>query len=169
MPAQSITALETPERGSSGRTISFGRGVRAPFALFVGTLVLIATGLITYSTLGIARNSDDPAAGAVVSGFAGALEQHDGKGACALLTPDAQSQVERDRKKPCEEGIVEVASDIEPHGDVTKIEVAERSGFVQTSSGTAFFVEKVGGDWKLSAAGCTRQAGDAPYSCELEA
>jgi hypothetical protein len=142
--------------------------VRGPLALFVITLVLIATGLLVYSALGIARNSDDPAAGAVVTTFGDALKQKDGKRACGLLTKVAQSRIEEDRKKPCEEGIVELASDLEPDGDVTRIDVAESSGFVQTSGGGALFLDKTGSGWRLSAAGCRRQAGDAPYSCSLE-
>jgi hypothetical protein len=51
---------------------------------------------------------------------------------------------------------------------VTRIDVAETSAFVRTSQGPTFFLDKVGETWKVSAAGCTRQAGDAPYSCALE-
>jgi hypothetical protein len=142
--------------------------VRGTLALFVITLVLIVTGLAVYSALGIARNSDDPAAGAAVTAFGQALKQDDGKKACALLAPAAQSRVEDDRKKPCEEGIVEVASDLEPKGEVTHVDVAERSAFVTTDGGSTFFLDKTTSGWRLSAAGCTRQAGDAPYSCSLE-
>jgi hypothetical protein len=143
--------------------------VRGPLALFVITLVLIVTGLAVYSAVGIIRNSDDPAAGAVVSEFGDALNQDDGKRACSLLTRVAQSRLEEDRKKPCEQGIVEVASELEPDGDVTRIDVAENSGFVTTSGGSTFFLDKTTSGWRLSAAGCEPQAGDAPYSCSLEA
>jgi hypothetical protein len=142
--------------------------MRSTFTLFVFTLVLIATGLLVYSALGIARNSDDPAAGAVVTDFARALRSKDGKAACALLSPSTQSKLEDERKKPCAEAIVEVASDIEPHGSVAKVSVAESEGFVESSGGTSFFVDKEGASWKVSAAGCSAQAGDAPYSCQLE-
>lgn len=142
--------------------------LRATFALFVTTLVVIATGLIVYSALGIVRNSDDPAAAAAVTAFGDALESKDGPKACSLLTAGAQSRIEEDRKKACEQGIVEVASDLAPRGAVTAVDVAERSGFVTTEGPDAFFVDKVGRGWKLSAAGCQRQAGDAPYSCALE-
>ena len=143
--------------------------MRGPLALFVLTLVLIATGLATYSALGIIRNSDDPAAGDVVTAFGDALKQDDGKRACDLLTEVAQSRLEEDRKKPCEQGIVEVASDLEPDGEVNRIDVSENSGFVTTSGGSTFFLDKTTAGWRLSAAGCQRQAGDAPYSCSLEA
>jgi hypothetical protein len=142
--------------------------MRSTFALFVFTLVLIATGLVVYSALGIVRNSDDPKAGTTVTQFGDALKQHDGNGACALLSASAQSKLEDDRKKPCEQGIVEIASEIEPKGAVARIDVAETSGFVKTAAGDAFFLDKVGDGWRLSAVGCTRQAGDAPYSCALE-
>jgi hypothetical protein len=131
-------------------------------------LVVIATGLVVYSALGIVRNSDDPAAGDVVTAFGRALRQHDGKRACALLGNDTQSRVEQDRKKPCEQGIVEIASDVEPDGPLTRVSVSESSGFVTTADGSAFFVGKTPAGWRLSAAGCKRQAGDAPYSCALQ-
>ena len=143
--------------------------MRSTFAIFVFTLVVIATGLALYSALGIVRNSDDPAAGAAVTAFGTALKQHDGAGACAELTKEAQSKLEDERKKPCDQAIEEVASEVEPGDAVTKIDVAESSAFVRTSHGPTFFLDKIGGGWKLSAAGCTKQAGDAPYSCALEA
>jgi hypothetical protein len=143
--------------------------VRSTFAIYVFTLVVIATGLILYSALGIVRNSDDPAAGAAVSAFGDALKQHDGAKACAELTDEAQSKLEDERKKPCEQAIEEIASEVEPGDAVTKSNVSETSAFVRTSHGPTFFLDKIGETWKLSAAGCTKQAGDAPYSCALEA
>jgi hypothetical protein len=143
--------------------------MRSTLALFVFTLVVIATGLILYSALGIVRNSDDPAAGAAVSAFGSALKQHDGARACAELTKQAQSKLEDERKKPCEQAVVEVASEVAPGGAVTTINVAESSAFVRTSRGPTFFLDKIGESWKVSAAGCTKRAGDAPYSCALEA
>jgi hypothetical protein len=137
--------------------------------MFAITLVVIATGLIVYSAVGIVRNSDDPAAGEAVTAFGDALKQHDGAGACAELTEQAQSKLEDERKKPCEQAIVEVSSEVEPGDSVSKIDVAETSAFVRTSHGPTFFLDKVGTGWKVSAAGCTKQAGDAPYSCALEA
>jgi hypothetical protein len=142
--------------------------VRGTFALFVFTLVVIVTGLVVYSALGIVRNSDDPAAGTAVKDFGSALEQHDGARACGLLSPTAQSKLEDERKKPCGQAIVEVASDVKPGSAVTQIDVAETSAFVRTSHGPAFFLDKTHSGWKVSAAGCAKQAGDAPYSCALE-
>ena len=71
--------------------------MRGTFALFVFTLIVIATGLAVYSALGIIRNSDDPAAGVAVTQFGSALKQHDGKTACGLLSQGTQSKLEDDR------------------------------------------------------------------------
>jgi hypothetical protein len=142
--------------------------MRSTFAIFVFTLVVIATGLALYSALGIVRNSDDPAAGEAVTAFGNALEQDDGAAACAQLGKSTQSKLEDERKKPCEQAIVEIGSEVEPGDSVTSVNVAESSAFVKTSRGPTFFLDKVGGSWKVSAAGCTKQAGDAPYSCALE-
>ena len=148
--------------------IGYPCSVRSTFALFCFTLVVIATGLILYSTLGIVRNSDDPAAGAAVSTFGKALDQRDGAKACDELSDDVQSKLEDERKKPCDQAIIEIASEVAPGKTVTKVDVAETSAFVRTSRGPTFFLDKIGSSWKLSAAGCTKQAGDAPYACALE-
>src|SRR4051812_24485866 len=108
-------------------------GMRTTLAVFVATLVVITTGLILYSTLGIVRNSDDPAAGEAVTSFRAALERKDGERACSLLTPDAQSALEDERKKPCEQAILEVKDDVEPKAGVDEINVAENSAFVSTA------------------------------------
>src|SRR3954447_18025161 len=121
--------------------------MRSTLAVFVATLVVIATGLILYSTLGIVRNSDDPAAGAAVTSFRAALEQGDGQGACSLLTPDAQSSLEDERKKPCEQAVVEVKDDVEPQAAVDDVNVAENSAFVSTSKHDAVFLDRNGSKW----------------------
>src|SRR3954454_22535625 len=133
--------------------------MRNTLAVFVATLVVIATGLILYSALGIVRNSDDPAAGDAVSSFRAALERDDGKRACSLLTPDAQSSLEDERKKRCEQAVVEVKDDIEPQAAVNDIDVAENSAFVLTQKQDAVFLDRSGKSWLISASGCTRQAG----------
>src|SRR3954454_20108205 len=134
--------------------------MRNTLAVFVATLVVIATGLILYSALGIVRNSDDPAAGETVSAFRAALEQGDGKRACSLLTPDVQSSLEDERKKPCEQAIVEVKKDVEPQAAVAEVDVAENSAFVTTERHDAVFLGRNGQGWLIDASGCTRQAGD---------
>jgi type II secretory pathway pseudopilin PulG len=142
--------------------------MRGTFALFVFTLIVIATGLAVYSALGIIRNSDDPAAGVAVSQFGSAIRQHDGKAACSLLSQSTQSKLEDDRKKPCEQAILEVAGQVQPGDSVTSVNVAETSAFVKTARGPTFFLDRDGKTWKLSGVGCTKQAGDAPYSCALQ-
>jgi hypothetical protein len=141
--------------------------MRSTFALFAFTLVVIVTGLAGYSALGIIRNSDDPAAGTAVTAFGSALKQHDGARACGLLSSDTQSKLEDERKKPCREAILEVATEVKPGASVTRVDVAEMSAFVTTAKGPTFFLDKDGDAWKVSAAGCTKQAGDAPYSCAI--
>lgn len=148
---------------------TFPASVKSTFTLFVVTLVVIATGLALYSALGLVRNSDDPAAGTAVTRFGEALRADNGAAACGLLTAVAQSKLESERKKPCAQAILEVADELAPGDSVTRIDVAETSAFVRTSRGPTFFLDKVGASWRLSAAGCTKQAGDAPYSCALEA
>lgn len=142
--------------------------MRSVFATFVVYLVVIATGLVVYTSIGFARNADNGEPAAAVRAFSSALEQGDGSAACGLLSTEAQKTVEAERKKPCAEGIVEIKDDVAPGAEPGDTDIAERSAFVETGADAAVFLDKTEAGWKISASGCKRQAGDAPYDCELE-
>lgn len=141
--------------------------MRSVFATFVVYLVVITTGLVVYTTIGFARNADNAEPAAAVSEFSAALAHGKGAAACGLLSTDAQNSIETDRKKPCDQGIVEVKDDVKPGGAPSNTDIAERSAIVKTSADHAVFLDKTEAGWKISASGCKRQAGDAPYDCEL--
>lgn len=141
--------------------------MRAIFALFVLLLVVIATGLVLYSAIGIARSSDDPAAGRTVADFAAALDDDDGARACALLTAEAQDAVESSRRKGCDQGIVELRRFIAPGGAPAFVNRAENSAIVTTTEGDAYFLDKTPEGWRLSSLGCD-EIKDKPYECEIE-
>lgn len=141
--------------------------MRSVFATFVVYLVVITAGLVLYTTLGFARNADNGEPAAAVRAFAAALEQENGAAACGLLSTDAQTSIETARKKPCDQGVVEVKDDVKPGGAPSDTDIAERSAIVKTSPDHAAFLDKTAAGWKVSASGCKRQAGDARYDCEL--
>jgi hypothetical protein len=99
-------------------------------------------------------------AAAVAEGFYGAIEQGDGREACAALAEEARSKLEQQEQAPCEEAILELEL---PRGATP----AETSVYVTTASvsltegGKAFLDESASG-WKVSAAGCTRTAPTCP-------
>ena len=141
--------------------------MKQPFAIFVTYLVVIATGLVVYTAIGIARGSDDPDAGRTVSDFATALEEGDGARACLLFTEAARDEVEQARRKSCEQGVMELRRFIAPLGRPAVVNRAENSALVHMSGGGAYFLDRTPAGWRLSAAGCERKVG-LPYDCEVE-
>lgn len=142
--------------------------MRSVFATFIVYLAVIATGLVVYTSVGFARNADNGEPAAAARAFTSALERDDGAAACGLLSTGAVKTVEAERKKPCDQGIVEIKDDVAPAGEPSDTDIAERSAFVKTGTDDAVFLDKTDAGWKISASGCKRQAGDAPYDCELE-
>ena len=136
--------------------------------MFIAYLLVIATGLIVYSVIGLTRGADNDEPLQVVTAFNAALEDGDGQAACALLSEEAQSALERERRKPCERGVVEVSHELSFDARATDTDIAESSAIVTNGTSRAVFLDRHDGDWFIGAAGCERQAGDAPFECELE-
>lgn len=137
-------------------------------AIFITYLAVIATGLILHSTIGLLRGSDQRGARDVALAFTEALQNGNGDRACDLLAPRTRSAIEEQRKKSCDQAIVEVREDLAVHGRLGPADVAETSAIVTTDEGDALFLDERQDGWHVGAAGCTRQAGDAPYDCALE-
>lgn len=141
--------------------------MKPTFGIFVTYLLVIATGLAVYTAVGVARHSDDPAAGATVRAFATALEDGDGPRACSLFTEDAQDEIEQARRKNCAQGVLELRRFIAPIGSPAVVNSAERSSIVRMSGGGTYFLDKTPDGWRLSAAGCEANV-EVPYECEVE-
>ena len=137
------------------------------FGVFLTYLVVIATGLIVYTAIGFAAGSDDPDAGATVREFAKALEDGDGERACSLFTDDARDEIERARRKSCDQGVMELRRFITPIGEPAVVNSAEKSAIVRMSGGGTYFLDDTPQGWRLSAAGCEQNVG-LPYDCEVE-
>ena len=141
--------------------------MKQTFGLFVTYLTVIATGLIVYTAIGVVRQGDDPAAGAVVGAFADALEDGDGVRACSLFTEDARGEIEQARRKDCATGVLELRRFIAPIGRPREVNRAENSAVVHMSGGGTYFLDKTPRGWRLSSAGCDPNVG-LPYECEVE-
>jgi hypothetical protein len=99
-----------------------------------------------------------------VGRFYAALERRDAAGACEELTEEAQSALEREQRKPCEEAILSL--ELSP-STPSNAEVAQTSAIVQTQEGDTVFLDQTSAGWRISAAGCVEVPG-SPYECELE-
>lgn len=113
---------------------------------------------------GTADREDDAAA--VASRFHQALEQGDGRDACAQLSPETASKLEQQEKKPCEEAITSL--DLPKGGSVADTRVYVTSAFASLAEGTADFLDESSEGWWISAAGCNPTGPGQPYDCELE-
>ena len=122
---------------------------------------LLATAL---AGCGTGAREDDAAA--VVARFHAALEQDDGRGACAELNPETASKLEQDEQKPCEEAITSL--DIPKGGAVADTRIYLTSALASLTEGTVDFLDESSSGWWVSAAGCTPTAPGQPYDCELE-
>ncbi|HLU53969.1 MAG TPA: hypothetical protein VKZ81_00785 [Pseudonocardia sp.] len=80
---------------------------------------------------------------------------------CALLAPATRAAVER--AGPCTTAIGTAPPD---GGRVSETSVWGDNAQVRLS-GDTLFLTRIGGGWKVAAAGCTPN-GDLPYSCRVE-
>jgi hypothetical protein len=97
--------------------------------------------------------------------FYAAFEAEDGDGACTQLTEEAQSALERNEQRPCEEAVLDL--ELSP-ARPSSVQVAVTSAIVDTEEGDTAFLDQTSSGWKLSAVGCEEVVGQ-PYECELEA
>jgi hypothetical protein len=95
--------------------------------------------------------------------FTGALTEHDGPRACALLAPRTRSELEQSSKQPCAEAVLtEGVGDV---GAVRRTEVFETMAQVRFAHDTLFLARFDDG-WRVLAAACTRPA-SRPYDCQI--
>jgi hypothetical protein len=115
---------------------------------------------------GCGRADDDRAVGAVTERFLQAVEDGDGAHACAQLSPGAVEALEHDESKACDEAAPEL--EVSP-SRVTRTQVFATAAKVDLADGQSAFLELTPNGWRLSAAGCEPEPGDAPYTCEVDA
>jgi hypothetical protein len=134
--------------------------MRARYAM----LVLACVGALALSACGAGDRAPDAAS--VAERFQTSLEAEDGAAACAELSEETVSALEREEEKPCDEAILTL--DL-PRGERARDTTAYvTSAAVTLSDGSAAFLDEGPDGWKVAAAGC-RPAGDQkPFECELE-
>jgi hypothetical protein len=132
--------------------------VRPIVVVFACLLALVTTGCAA------GERADDVAA--VTARFHAALEAGDGPAACAELSAETVSKLERDEEKPCEEAILGL--DLPKGGTIAVRRVEMRSAYTRLAEGGADFLNEGPDGWKISAAGCEPTVSGRPYECELE-
>jgi hypothetical protein len=127
--------------------------------------VLVLCGLVALLT-GCGRAQDDRAVSAVTERFVQAVQSHEGARACAQLATGTVEALEHDEGERCAEAVVGLEIDASA---VRRTQVFGDGAKVDLADGHSAFLELTRRGWRVSAAGCTPGAGDAPYSCEVEA
>ena len=103
---------------------------------------------------------------AVTERFLEAVAQDDGARACMRLSAGAIEALEHDEGSAC----AEAARGLELEASrVTRAQVFATEAKVDLADGASAFLELTSSGWRIAAAGCTPQAGDRPFECELEA
>jgi hypothetical protein len=115
---------------------------------------------------GCGRAQDDRAVSAVTERFLQAVQGHEGTRACAQLSTGAVQALEHDEGERCAEAVVGLDIDASA---VRRTQVFGGGAKVDLADGHSAFLELTRRGWRISAAGCVPEAGDAPYTCEVEA
>jgi hypothetical protein len=95
--------------------------------------------------------------------FVSAVGAGNGAAACALLSPDARSELDQSQGKPCEKAIVE--EDVKA-GSVERVSVFETAAQVKFSD-EVVFLSRFDSGWLVTAAACTAVPGQ-PYDCDIQ-
>jgi hypothetical protein len=117
---------------------------------------------------GCGREGDRETARAVVDRFFAAIEAGDGEQACAQLSPNTRGELESREQRSCAAAITGL--ELQP-APVQRVDVYVLNGIAELASGEAAFLSQGDQGWRLSAVGCTPEAGkpaDRPYDCEVE-
>jgi hypothetical protein len=130
-----------------------------------GVIVVVFSAALGLS--GCGRGDDERAVGAVTERFLRAVSDGDGERACAQLSDGARQALEQDESKPCPEAARELEG-FEP-ARVARAEVFAVTAKVDLADGDSAFLELTSRGWRLAAAGCRPEGGDAPYQCDVEA
>jgi hypothetical protein len=128
--------------------------------------ILMLGALLALAAAGCGAYDREADAATVAERFHAALEQRDGRAACAELSEETASKLEQQEEATCEEAVLEL--ELPRGGAAAETSVYVTSAFVDLVEGGTTFLDEGADGWKVSAAGCTPTAPNLPYDCELE-
>jgi hypothetical protein len=130
---------------------------RAPLCLLCLLLVTPAAGC------GTSIDRDQARAAALM--LYAAAERHDGRTACAQMSPSLRAQLVDDAATPCAKAVL----DLKLHGRTpATVRVYADAAEVQFAGGDTVFLGDTREGWRVEALGC-RPQGPGPYKCEEQA
>ena len=120
--------------------------------------------LVVLATLSGCSSGNDDAATQVAERLHANLRADDGPAACDLLSEDVQEELADSEGSTCEDAVMEAG--LPDSGRVVGVKVYGTAAQVRYDEDVVFLGEFTDG-WKVTAAGCTPQAG-APYECRVQ-
>jgi hypothetical protein len=123
-----------------------------------------AIALVVLASLSGCSSGNDDAATQVAERLHASLRADDGSAACDLLSEDVQEELADSEGGSCEDAVMEAG--LPDSGQVVEVKVYGTSAQVRYDEDVVFLGEFADG-WKVTAAGCTPQAG-APYDCQVQ-
>jgi hypothetical protein len=121
-------------------------------------------GLVALISLSACSSGNDDAATRVAEQLHASLHAEDGAAACDQLSEEAQEELADSQGSSCETAIM--AAGIPDSGQVVEVKVYGTAALVRYDEDVVFLGEFADG-WKVTAAGCSSQAG-APYDCQVQ-
>ncbi|MFB8079979.1 hypothetical protein [Streptomyces sp. NPDC056013] len=97
--------------------------------------------------------------------FEASLSTGDYREACALLAPESRRQLQEDERQPCERALP--SQELPSAGDVRGVDVYGRQALLRLR-GETLFLSQFDEGWRVTAAGCEPNPGDAPCRCALK-
>lgn len=120
--------------------------------------------LVVLVSLSGCSSGNDKAARRAAENLHASLRAGDGAAACDVLSDEVQKEIAQSQGTSCESAVME--PDIPDSGRILDVKVYGTAAQVRYDEDVVFLGEFEDG-WKVTAAGCSRQAG-APYDCELQ-
>jgi hypothetical protein len=129
--------------------------------LRVAGLALCVAGL---ALSGCGTGADQRSVRATTERFYAAVQDHDGRAACALLDSDTASQLVKDEQEPdCAAAVLK----LDLHGSrAQSAGVYATSAQVQLAGGDTVFLGWTADGWRIDAVGCRVVSGGGPLECE---
>lgn len=125
--------------------------------------------VVVVALAGCGTSDDEAQVRRAAESFYGAIRDHDGDAACALLGSDTVKELESQESKQCAEAITGLDY---RGGEVAAVAVYATNAKVDLSSGESLFLSRQREGWRLSALACESKQGkprDRPFDCEVEA
>jgi hypothetical protein len=126
----------------------------------------VALALLAAALIGCGRSGDREIVRDTAVRFYAAVEQHDGAGACSLMSADTRTALEEQESESCDKAVDKL--DL-TGGAVGKVSVYSTEAAVELRGGDTVFLQDTKDGWRIAAAGCRPKAHEEPADCDLEA